>query len=292
MSIKDEIHDLSIQDDRLKSLKKIELSILREFLRIVEKYQLRYFMLGGTLLGAVRHQGFIPWDDDIDLGMPRSDYELFLKYAENELKPPYEMHTALNEKGPYSYYYIRVVDTRVKLRRRLSEATVDIPAWIDIFPLDGVPSNKRQFRKWSTKCKVLHNLFEFSQFQYFFKAGVTIPGRFQKSKTLFKQIFYRLGFEKALDTKKIWYMLDKALKMYSYEESDRIINFCGHWGMKEMFEKKYYGKGKLYDFEGFQIYGPENYDAILTQMYGDYMTPPPAKARNPHSIEIVEMPDL
>ncbi len=272
------------QDDELKAA---ELSILKAILVIIEKHDLRYYMLGGTLLGAIRHQGFIPWDDDIDIGMPRPDYEAFLKYAERELQAPFKIQTALDGHSVYSYYYARIVDYRVMLRRTISETAVEIPVWIDIFPLDGVPEGKVKFTIWNGKCTFLYNLFKFSQFQYYYKASITRAGRFRKAKTVFKQAFYKLKLEEMLDTNKIWTQLDRELKKYPYENAEKIINFCGHWGLKEMFSREYYEESSLYKFEDCELRGPKNYDFILSQMYGDYMTPPPVSNRNQHSVEMI-----
>jgi lipopolysaccharide cholinephosphotransferase len=96
-----------------------------------------------------------------------------------------------------------------------------------------------------------------------------------------------LKLEKLISTKFAWRQLDETLKRYSFEECNMLINFCGHWGVKEMFEKSVYGKGKLYQFEDIQLNGPENYDFVLTQMYGDYMTPPPEDKRDQHMVKLV-----
>ena len=105
----------------LRKLQLVELDILKEFLRICKKHHLRYYALGGTLLGAVRHEGFIPWDDDIDVGMPRPDFRRFEKIAEKEL-PEYLHYCSFKKTEGYHHYVPRVnyslFSTNVDLKRK------------------------------------------------------------------------------------------------------------------------------------------------------------------------------
>jgi len=274
-------------DNDISIIQQTELGILKHVLAICEKHGINYYMLGGTLLGAVRHQGIIPWDDDIDIGVPRPDYERLLGFLESELDEPYEIQTEMNQKGLYSYYYARVVDKTVLLRRQRSVEPVIIPAWIDLFPLDGVPKDPKVFDKWYKKCSRLYTLFMFSQFKYFYSITDVKGRRFRALKIFVKKAFYKLNLEKLINTRKAWCKLDKNLKKYDYNESDSVFNFCGAWGIKELFDKKTYGEGKIYKFEDLLLNGPEDYDTVLSQMYGDYMTPPSDADKNRHLVEIV-----
>ncbi len=276
-------------NDSLKELQLIEKKILEKCLEIFKKYKLRYFILGGTLLGAVRHKGFIPWDDDIDIGLPRPDYEKFLEVAQKELVFPYDIHTTKNNRGVYSYYYARVVDYTKKIKRNLAEKDVLIPVWVDVFPLDGVPDNELDFKLWKLKCNYYFKIFSLAQAEYFYKKDITTKGNFKAARTLLKRIFFSLNIQDHIDKDRAWNLLDRELKKYDYRSTKRLINFCGAWRFKEMFPKSVYGEGKLYRFEDLMLNGPENYDFVLTQMYGDYMTPPPEDQRNHHSIELIEV---
>ena len=275
-----------MNQEEIKFIQETEKDILRQVLKICEEHQLKYYMLGGTLLGAVRHGGFIPWDDDVDLGFPRSEYEKFITYAEEELKPPYQLHTALNDKGKYSYYYARVEDTRVLLNRSIAIKDVVIPAFVDIFPLDGVPDDIRKRKRWIRKCTFLHRLFSASQVLYKSNNNQTHRPMKPVEKAL-RNVFITLRMDRMLNTKLIWKQLDKALKENSYEESQNIINFCGHWKLKEMFPKTVYGEGKLYPFEEFMLNGPSDCDYVLSQMYGDYMKLPEESERENHHLELI-----
>ena len=123
-------------------LQEKEIDMVKKLVQICEKYDLKYFMAGGTFLGAVRHKGFIPWDDDIDLGMYRGDYERFLKIAEKELEFPYKIQTYQNC-AAHHYYFSHIVDMRYKVRRLGSLDKREEYIWIDIFPYDGLPDGVR-----------------------------------------------------------------------------------------------------------------------------------------------------
>ncbi|SEK88910.1 LicD family protein [Ruminococcus albus] len=271
--------------DKLKQLQQVELGILRDVIEICNRHKLRYYMLGGTLLGAVRHKGFIPWDDDIDIGMPRPDYDKFIRIAAEELKSPYDIYTTNNGKGEYSYYYARVVNKKTRLLRKMSQKEVKIPVWIDVFPLDGVPNDNKVVDKWLKKCRFRFRIFNYSQYSYFVNLSRKHDNDNFFTKT-FRYLFYYLRIENLISTKWAWRRLDNLLKAYDYDECDSLINFCGAWGVREMFSKSIYGKGKLYKFEDMELIGPENYDFVLSQMYGDYMTPPKDADKNRHNIEV------
>ncbi len=273
-------------DDQVFRLQRIELDILKKVLALCEKYGLVYYALGGTLLGAVRHKGFIPWDDDIDIGMPRPDYERFLEVAAKELEMPYQLHTLQQKNGEYSYYYARVENTDVKIRRKATIKEVVIPAWIDVFPLDGVPDRESQRKWWKRKCSFLKKLFKASQFSYFCAADELGEKR-SKTEELAKKIIRTFGLENWISTERSWKALDRSLKKFRYEDCSSLINFCGCWGFREMFPKSVYGKGRFYPFEDILLNGPEDYDFVLTQMYGEYMTPPPESERDHHHIELL-----
>lgn len=267
----------------IRKLQLIEMDIVKEVLQICDKYNIKYYMLGGTLLGAVRHKGFIPWDDDIDIGMPRPDYERFIEKAEEILRNPYELQSAC--KGNGHYYYLRIVDKRVKLLRTVGMNDATINAWIDIFPLDGVPENKIK-RKWWNFCGTFaKNLFTCSEFSY-------LAGKEEKHRSLIKRLTRwgckNFNLEKIIKTEWVCRLLDRILESNDYEVSTYVCNFCGYWGEKEIFPKSIYDKSYMYPFEDIFLCGPSDYDFVLTQMYGDYMTPPPENDRNHHGTSLIE----
>ncbi len=270
--------------NKLTKQQEAVLNILKTVVPLLENNGLKYSMLGGTLLGSVRHKGFIPWDDDIDIGLPRPDYEKFIQIAEKELSAPLELQSAL--KGNGHYCYVRIVNTEIELLRTLSMKDEIINVWIDIFPLDGVP-NGFSGAIWEFRAKLALNLFDASDFSY------RVPKEENaRHKSLFRRIartvFKRLNLEHLLNTKKRAQCLDNSLKSSDYDHCDKVWNFMGYWKKKEEFAKEIYDDLVKYPFEDIELYGPRNYDFVLTQMYGDYMTPPPLDERDHHMASCID----
>lgn len=267
----------------LRRLQLAELEILKDTIRICNENNLTYYMLGGTLLGAVRHKGFIPWDDDIDIGLIRADYEKFLGIAPKQLKKGLCLQTYQGTEE-YLHYPAKVVDEQIKLLSNMTGHEQVIPAWVDIFPLDGMPNNYIQSKLHQFRLLAERAIFKFSCFD----EVVSINTRnrpFVERALIWIGKHTKIG--RGVDSKKQLDRIDRDLKRYSTGTSTYYINFMGAYKTKEMFPKSYYGDGKLYDFEDISIVGPINADAVLKQMYGDYMKYPPESERNKHLTEVV-----
>ena len=255
--------------------------IMKDVLQVIDRHDFEYYMLGGTLLGAVRHKGFIAWDDDIDIGMPRDDYEAFLKIVQRELPEYLELRTYWDE-SDHHYYFARIVDIRHSLRRTGSTIERMENVWIDVFPLDGMPN-----RFIPRRIHMLRLLYARARYHMatFDKVNTKRPNR-----PLYERIIIRLisvtGMGVHSDPRKWLDKIDFLLRKYPPKHSRWIVNFMGQYIFKEMFPKSYYGKGRLYPFEETKLWGPKYADKVLTQMYGDYMTPP--KNKNAHAAEFVE----
>lgn len=273
----------NIEDNtELRSLQLVELEIMKLFVKICEKHKLRYAMIGGTMLGAVRHKGFIPWDDDIDVGMPREDYEKLLTIVRDELPEHYDF---LNYKQNPEYlrYFSRIVDTRVEVTNASYAQTRVEHAWIDIFPLDGMPRTKigRYIHFWHmTAWKFFYHASCFDELVNLNRAGR--PG-YQRMLIKFMQI---TKFGSKMDTRKLMLRIEKLLMKYSVGDHDYGISLFGAYMLKEIMPKRIFGEGALYDFEDSRFIGPVEYDEFLTRLYGDYMTPP--KDKNKHTIAKIE----
>ena len=129
------------QQSDLRKLQLNELQIMDCFTEICRKNGLQYFLLGGTFLGAVRHKGFIPWDDDIDVGMPREDYERFYELVDEALPENY-VYRNFKKGNETTIYFSRIEDTSFIIEDNSANIKRTRYAWIDIFPLDGMPDNK------------------------------------------------------------------------------------------------------------------------------------------------------
>ena len=263
----------------LRELQLKELNILEHVLNICESNNILYFMLSGTLLGAVRHKGFIPWDDDIDLGMPREDYERFILIAQKDLPEFLRIQNFKINKN-YRKYYSKIEDIRYSVRRDDALDINNCCIWIDIFPLDGMPSNflKKNLHMLSLLYRrLLHTYSLYNQVI-----------NFKKKRKFLEKFLIKIGgvivrYIKFNPDKHL-YHIDSLLKKYPYEQSEYIVNFTGAYKFKEMFPRSYYKRGMMYDFEHLKLRGPVEYDKILTQQYNDYMTPPSEKDRVWHSI--------
>ena len=246
-----------MKKDELEQLKTLELELFSIFLDVCKKHSLRYFLLGGTCLGAVRHKGFIPWDDDIDVGMPRNDYEKFLEVAQNEF-PEYVFlqYGKTDPEYPMSFAKIRNSNTTFK-EESMSLLKINHGVYIDVFPLDGYVDDKNFEKNFYSNKRIISSVFK--------------PLGKKPIKTKVLNMVYRLLY----NYKKIRDKQDLLLQTYSYDDCNIVANYCGAWGKKEIMPKEYFGNGVEGVFEGIPVILPEKYDKYLTQMYGDYMTPPP-----------------
>lgn len=267
--------------DTTKFLQSLALNMVKEFVRICDKHGLKYFMAGGTFLGAVRHKGFIPWDDDIDLGMYRNDYDKFLEIAETELSYPYKIQTYQNTES-HHYYFSHIIDLRYKVKRLGSIDKREEYVWIDIFPYDGLPNG------------IIGNLFYlkllFCRFcyhmAYFDKINIARIDRALWQKIALKILFivhklFQFDKHKWIDR------IDLLLKSNDMQNCDRVMSFMGVKLQKEILPRRVYDDLIDYQFEDMKLKGAREADTILRQMYGKYMELPPVNKRESHPLEIV-----
>jgi lipopolysaccharide cholinephosphotransferase len=259
----------------LRRLQLVELEILDEFVRLCDKNNLTYFFDGGTLLGAVRHKGFIPWDDDIDVGMSRADYDKLAEICKHEQPEGY----FFQEGRTYKKYWHVYGKFRKNNTQKLE---INPPPFypdehrginIDVFPFD-VVSQSNSIRKiqsfFVTKIRFL--LFE--------KRGYTSSGSF--FHTIIKRFFALLLPFSFLHN------LVRCVMKFKIGTCKNISCWGGVYGyQKETYPiETIFPLSKL-EFEGKQYCVPGNWDAYLTQCYGDYMTPPPESEQIIHSPGII-----
>lgn len=261
----------------IQQLQQVDLEIAKAVVQICEKHELTYYMLGGTMLGAVRHQGFIPWDDDIDLGLPRDDYERFLQIAQAELPETYRVVNYRNTPS-FQYYITRVVDTDTKvIEERIGNDNMYTHASIDLFPIDGTPNNR-----------LLRNVYYFRVL--FHRAMMALcykdsidrqrPRSFPEQVLLF--IMERLPVEKFTNPAREKEAIDRLLRKHSVGGSRYIGNIMGAYRTREIVPAEYYGQGKFYRFEDTELRGLERADEYLRYTYGDYRKLPPPEKRKTH----------
>lgn len=241
------------------------LDIAKELDRICTKHNIPYYMLGGTMLGAIRHKGFIPWDDDMDFGVPRQYYRKLIEILEKELPTNYMCCTFENNIAINSpFCKICNTDTLINDPRVSLPIEKQLGLNIDIFPLDYCEKNDSTIRK-------IYRLRYINQVAYISSTKASL------SKKIIKRII------KALFPVKQITILRKAESLAeSLPKGDYMANIFGRWKSKEIVPAEWYGQGVRYEFEDAMLCGFQNYDSYLTQMYGDYMQLPPEEKREAH----------
>lgn len=268
--------------DYLPKLHRCETLIVKEVKRICEENEIKYFMIAGTLLGAVRHKGFIPWDDDMDIGMLREDYEKFIKLAKSNIRDEFFLQTTETDSAyGLNFAKIRLKNTFIEEAAASTEAQKGIS--IDIFPFDAVPENAEEESKHNKRTYFLRRLL-------LAKQNYNVCGK----KEYIKRIVYAgLKFIALFySCEKICEKLDNECKRYNKpgEKPTRIVNIGGAYGYKkETIMREWVDSTAELQFEDFTLSAPVGYKEYLEYFYGDYMTPPPEDKRyNRHGLNRVD----
>ena len=254
------------------------IDVLSVFIRICEAQGLRYFCAGGTAIGAVRHQGMIPWDDDIDVFMPRPDYDRFLVLAAQSMPEGYEVLSPYATKD-YPMYFAKMCNARTTLLENERIPCV-FGLYIDIFPLDGACDDvetcyreKRRFKRLMNKLEAVSTHNSFGEY-----VGLLAKrrewGRFAVKTVAFCcRSWLRRWLLKQMDS--IAYGHDYAL-------SSRVVTYSGAYQRQEIYPKAWLETPQMFAFEGLMVNLPHDYDAYLRHFFGDYMTLPPVEQRASH----------
>lgn len=275
-----------VAEGALRKLQLEELSLLKEFERVCEENGYSYFALGGTLLGAVRHKGFIPWDDDVDIAMPRHDYEAFLRLPSKTFASPFKLSTFETD-TTNRYPWARLISERMKIINHTANKPRVEYAWIDIIPLDGIPDRGIARLVYKIRLSFWWNLNQIIQFDELVDQhrkrsvlGVLSLKLASMFKWINKVVDYRICLRK----------LNAILMSCPYEsDTKEIINYLAAYGFNEIFPRTVFESSCSYEFEDLSIAGPTDYDCVCKIIYGeDYMTPPPVTSRNKHHAEILD----
>lgn len=260
-------------------IKKLELEILLKFDEFCKQHKLRYYLSDGTLLGAIRHKGFIPWDDDIDVCMPRPDYERAVKLF-RILDGRYKLRS--NHIDDFSAPFAKLVDLNTRVVSRISNSNIELNLWIDIFPVDGLPDNidivERIYRK-----------------SYFYRCMLMLydSKEIHDEKIIKRIMKYVLKPIALLIGKKFFInKLEKIAIQYKYETSKYVGSITwGLYGVGERMLKSEFEKSVEVDFEGYKFPAFSCWDSYLRGLYNDYMQLPPIEKRKTHDIEAYLLKD-
>lgn len=253
----------------MKKVWAVEMELLRKLLDVCEKYDLKIWAEGGTLLGAVRHKGYIPWDDDIDMAMPRKDYDKLREIAKKEFKAPYFFQCGYTDQYPHGQTKIRMDKTSAILSGDIFQKFHQ-GIFIDVFPLDCLPDDPNVYRTFKRTRNQMKKKLESYCKHYF-----SFTDWHHNIETL-KVLFYikKVGFNN------FFKLYDEYVKSYSNKECKRISIISWNGEEKYIREKEWYKETIYMQFENMLIPVPYDYHAILSKQYGNYMTP--SKAPNEH----------
>ena len=253
----------------MNKLQQTEFELLNVFVDICDKLNLKYYLVCGTALGAVKYKGFIPWDDDVDVALLREDYEVFIKKAPL-LLPEYlflqNHHT--DENFPQIYSKLRNSCTTY-IEKSVENLPIHHGVYIDIFPLDGYPVRKVEQAFLEFRKRVYQSLM------------LSVCNVEQSKKAKFIKFISNL-FDSSGNVNHIVKKYSKMLKSYPVQKSDYICNH-GNWqGKLEYAPREQYGEGIIMKFEGLDVRVPEQYDAYLTQKYGNWRADLPVEQQVGH----------
>jgi lipopolysaccharide cholinephosphotransferase len=243
------------------------LAIAKEFDKICTRHHIPYYMLGGTMLGAIRHKGFIPWDDDMDFGVPIEHYTELISCLERELSASFRCCTYKNHPA-ILYNYMKIEDHSTCIDDKAISLPLEqkLGVNIDVFPLNVCTLGGKAEGKVRKKEDLLGMIYQES---------FTHPNsHLRKIAKKCLQLVY------GKNPRKLQEEIDRML--FSIHQGDYLGNLFGRWAEKEIVPIEWYGSNKRYEFEDTSFIGLEDYDKYLTRLYGDYMKLPPENKRVAH----------
>ncbi len=266
------------QQQFIEELHQYDLEALKAFDKFCREHELRYFAIGGTLLGAVRHKGFIPWDDDIDVGMPRPDYDRLISLAKKFPKP-FIIEEYRYSKG-FQSYFMKVRNENIELLETVTETKDKRRGYLlDIMPIDGTPNNAILRKIYYVRVLLLRFLCGAANVH----TGILTSRPKWEQQVL--KICRALKLYKVLTIEKVYRRMDKLFHKQNVWKADYVGTITGAYKTREIVPTKYFGMeedAEYLDFEDMKIRVPKRYDIYLKHMFGDYMQLPPEEKRKVH----------
>ncbi len=259
--------------EQLKNVHSILLEIALEVKRICDLHNIQYFLVGGSLLGSIRHAGFIPWDDDFDIGMLRSEYERFIHFATLELDGSYFLQHYYTDTGMnLSYLKVRKNGTRF-----VEKVSMDVKwhqgIFVDIFPFDNAPDN--YFAK-----ALQHRSTYILQWLLLIKAGFNLS---LYENNIYKSLIYKMilnPLSSFFPRNALISSLEYFSQRHNMSYTETIVAIGGSYGYeKERFPREWISDLVLMPFDNHSFLCPSRYHSYLSNLYGNFMIPPPVDQR-------------
>ncbi|MDY1544351.1 LicD family protein [Lactiplantibacillus pentosus] len=251
----------------LTPLHRVELRLMQVVIDICDEENIDYFLIGGSLLGAIRHHGFIPWDDDIDIGMRRRDYQRFIAVANRHLDPnQYFLQTGASDPD-YALSYMKLLDVNTYIEEKNNVNNAFKGVFVDIFPFDKIPDDEALRRS-----QMLHYKLT--------DAAILLKLNYNFVKTPLRNILSKHTSEQLAEVNRHKQEREEYMRLYEQSDSRTYKNLASQYDYdKEIMSYRELTELTTVPFETLQVHVPKAYDAVLTRMYGDYMQLPPADKR-------------
>ena len=264
---------MNLTSEELRNVQLCEFECLKEIKRICEKNSIPYFLIGGTLIGAVRHKGFIPWDDDIDVGMLRKDYDRFLEVAKEDLnKKKFFLQTPNTENGCYDYELARIrLNNTHFVEEHREKLSLHDGFFVEVFPYDDLPETEKACKSYSKYFKYMKRILGIRKG---YRYGVT------NNKTKRRMFYLVANLTRIIPFNYLHNKMINYHMKYNENNTEKVFILAGAYNcIKESHLRKTVSEYTELEFEGDLFSVPKNYDLFLREQYGDYMQLPPEEKR-------------